>query len=112
MYLAYQSGQFSSASPIRFSCSPCATEARRIASASSSADPYSVAIVDSFRRGRPRAGPTRSAAGRARVDFLEQPAVAVGVAERGERPVVGVLRRRADRPVGVADVVEDAARVV
>jgi hypothetical protein len=45
-------------------------------------------------------------------DLLQQPAVAVRVAERRERPVVGVLRRRPDGPVGVADVVEDPARVV
>src|SRR4029453_7839502 len=31
MYLAYQSGQFASLSPVRFSCSPCAASARRSA---------------------------------------------------------------------------------
>src|SRR5271165_1100093 len=42
MYLAYQSGQFASASPMRFSCSPWAAEARRIASARSLAEPNEV----------------------------------------------------------------------
>jgi len=37
-YSAYQSGQFSSASPVRFSCSPCAAAARRSALARSFAD--------------------------------------------------------------------------
>jgi hypothetical protein len=35
MYLAYQSGQSGSALPMRFSCSPWAASARRMASASS-----------------------------------------------------------------------------
>jgi hypothetical protein len=36
MYAAYQSGQFSSrCPPVRFSCSPCAAEARRSAFARS-----------------------------------------------------------------------------
>src|SRR5262249_40192666 len=35
MYSAYQSGQFSSRCPVRFSCSPCAADARRSAIASS-----------------------------------------------------------------------------
>ena len=35
MYSAYQSGQFSSRWPLRFSCSPCAAAARRSAIASS-----------------------------------------------------------------------------
>src|SRR5262249_49783665 len=39
MYLAYQSAQFGSAAPIRFSCSPCAIDARRIAVAKSFAEP-------------------------------------------------------------------------
>src|SRR5580692_8216283 len=38
MYRAYQSGQFASAWPMRFSCSPWAAEARRIASARSLAE--------------------------------------------------------------------------
>ena len=38
MYAAYQSGQFSSRSPVRFSCSPWAADARRIALARSAAD--------------------------------------------------------------------------
>jgi len=48
MYRAYQSGQSGSAAPIRFSCSPCAAEARRMALARSAADPNEVG-----------AGPTR-----------------------------------------------------
>src|SRR6202034_4133095 len=43
MYLAYQSGQFGSAWPIRFSCSPWAAEARRIALARSFVDAKVVA---------------------------------------------------------------------
>ena len=35
MYSAYQSGQFASGPPVRFSCSPCAAAARRSAVASS-----------------------------------------------------------------------------
>ena len=35
MYSAYQSGQFASCWPVRFSCSPCAAAARRSAVASS-----------------------------------------------------------------------------
>src|SRR5450631_2976346 len=42
MYWAYQSGQFASASPMRFSCSPWAAAARRIASARSLAEPNEV----------------------------------------------------------------------
>ena len=42
MYAAYQSGQFSSASPMRFSCSPWAAAARRSAPARSLADPNEV----------------------------------------------------------------------
>src|SRR5271165_3318630 len=38
MYSAYQSGQFASAAPMRFSCSPWATDARRIAFAKSLAE--------------------------------------------------------------------------
>jgi cation/acetate symporter len=38
MYAAYQSGQFGSAWPMRFSCSPCAAEARRSALARSLAE--------------------------------------------------------------------------
>jgi hypothetical protein len=45
MYAAYQSGQFSSAWPRRSSCSPWATDARRIASARSLADPNDVAAA-------------------------------------------------------------------
>src|SRR5215471_14199197 len=43
MYSAYQSGQFASAAPMRFSCSPWATSARRIALARSLAEPNDVA---------------------------------------------------------------------
>src|SRR6202046_2449053 len=38
MYLAYQSGQFGSAAPMRFSCSPWAADARRSALARSPAE--------------------------------------------------------------------------
>ena len=38
MYSAYQSGQFTSCSPVRFSCSPCAAAARRSVAARSAAD--------------------------------------------------------------------------
>src|SRR5262249_31864427 len=43
MYSAYQSGQSGSAAPMRFSCSPWATSARRIALARSLAEPNDVA---------------------------------------------------------------------
>src|SRR5580692_563708 len=42
MYSAYQSGQFGSALPMRFSCSPCAADARRSALATSLAQPNEV----------------------------------------------------------------------
>jgi len=74
MYAAYQSGQSGSALPMRFSCSPCASAARTIALARSLAEPNDFA-AGSTRPGKP---------GR---DFLEQPAVAVRVGERGERAV-------------------------
>jgi len=45
MYAAYQAGQFSSAAPMRFSCSPWAIAARRIASARSLAEPNDVAAA-------------------------------------------------------------------
>src|SRR5262249_53230224 len=46
MYSAYQSGQFVSYSPpMRFSCSPWATDARRIAFARSRAEPNAVAAA-------------------------------------------------------------------
>ena len=38
MYAAYHSGQFSSASPVRFSCSPWAAAARRSAPSRSAPD--------------------------------------------------------------------------
>jgi hypothetical protein len=43
MYAAYQSGQFASAPPMRFSCSSWAAAARRIALARSLAEPNEVA---------------------------------------------------------------------
>ncbi|HEY0934545.1 MAG TPA: hypothetical protein VGD91_12465 [Trebonia sp.] len=43
MYAAYQSGQFASACPVRFSCSPCAAAACRSAAARSAADEQAVA---------------------------------------------------------------------
>jgi hypothetical protein len=50
--------------------------------------------------------------GQADLDLLQEPTVAVGIAERGERSVVGVVRRRAgDARLGPG-VVEDAAGVV
>ena len=45
MYAAYQSGQFGSAWPMRFSCSPWAAAARRIALARSLAEPNDVAAA-------------------------------------------------------------------
>jgi hypothetical protein len=50
MYAAYQSGQFRSAAPMRFSCSPWATDARRIALARSDAEAKPVAF-ESMRPG-------------------------------------------------------------
>src|SRR5918998_4406942 len=44
MYSAYQSGQSSSRWPVRFSCSPCAADARRIALARSEAEAKLVAF--------------------------------------------------------------------
>src|SRR5262245_17896690 len=38
MYSAYQSGQFASRTPVRFSCSPCAASARRNALANSATE--------------------------------------------------------------------------
>ena len=67
MYSAYQSGQSGSASPVRSSCSPCAAAARRSAAARSAAD------VGSARR---------HPAGQPGGDLLDQPGVAVRVAER------------------------------
>ena len=43
MYSAYQSGQFGSAAPVRFSCRPCAAAARRSALARSLAEAKLVA---------------------------------------------------------------------
>src|SRR5262249_59127165 len=45
MYAAYQSGQFSSPCPVRFSCSPWAADARRIAFARSATDAYVVSAA-------------------------------------------------------------------
>ncbi len=45
MYAAYQSGQFASAFPMRFSCSPCAADARRIAFARSVVDAKAVSAA-------------------------------------------------------------------
>src|SRR5262245_4626713 len=42
MYAAYQSGQFGSAAPIRFSCSPCAIAARFKAFTTSATELYDV----------------------------------------------------------------------
>src|SRR5262249_20386318 len=50
MYAAYQSGQFASAWPVRFSCSPCAAAARRSAAATSSIEEY-VVVLGSTRPG-------------------------------------------------------------
>src|ERR1051325_5015488 len=50
MYVAYQSGQFSSRCPVRFSCSPWAASARRKAPARSRAEPNEVA-AESMRPG-------------------------------------------------------------
>src|SRR4051812_17592525 len=45
MYSAYQSGQSGSASPVRSSCLPCASDARLRASESSLTDPYVVLAI-------------------------------------------------------------------
>src|SRR5262249_13290495 len=45
MYAAYHSGQFSSLCPVRFSCSPWAASARRMAFARSVADANDVAVA-------------------------------------------------------------------
>ena len=50
MYSAYQSGQFSSRCPVRFSCSPWAASARRNALARSLAD-AKVVVAASMRPG-------------------------------------------------------------
>ena len=50
MYSAYQSGQFGSAWPVRFSCSPWAASARRSAPARSLADAKDV-VAGSIRPG-------------------------------------------------------------
>src|SRR6266480_2988015 len=51
MYLAYQSGQFASLSPVRFSCSPWAASARRSALDSSLTE-LKVVAAESIRPGR------------------------------------------------------------
>ena len=51
MYAAYQSGQFSSRTPVRFSCSPWAFSARRNALARSLVEPNEIA-PRSIRPGR------------------------------------------------------------
>ena len=82
MYAAYQSGQFSSYwPPVRFSCSPWAAAARR--------KRLRQVVHRSERRLR-----GVDAAGQPGRDLLQQPAVAVRVAERGERAVAGVFGRR------------------
>jgi isochorismate hydrolase len=45
MYAAYQSGQFGSAAPMRFSCSPCASAARFKASTRSATEPHILIII-------------------------------------------------------------------
>jgi len=45
MYAAYQTAQFASRCPVRFSCSPWAASARRIALARSLAEPNDVAAA-------------------------------------------------------------------
>ena len=78
MYSAYQSGQFASCWPVRFSCSPCAAAARRSAVASSVDE---VNVVSS----------KVDTSGQSHGDLLEQPAISVGIAERGERAVAAML---------------------
>src|SRR5689334_9220412 len=51
MYAAYQSAQLASRTPVRFSCSPCAASARRIAVARSVTEPKEV-NPESMRPGR------------------------------------------------------------
>src|SRR5262252_11008742 len=50
MYAAYQSGQFGSAAPMRFSCSPCAIAARFNAFTTSATELYDV-VAGSTRPG-------------------------------------------------------------
>ena len=85
MYAAYQSGQFASRCPVRFSCSPWAASARRSA------------LARSLRRreGRRRGVDATGQPGR---DLLEQPAVAVRITERGERAVAAMLGIRTADP--------------
>ena len=90
MYSAYQSGQFASASPVRSSCSPWAAAARRSAPARSLAEANACCPVD--------------AAGQPRRDLLQQPAVAVRVAERGERAVARAIGRRPRYPPCVVEL--------
>ena len=45
MYSAYQSAQFASRTPVRFSCSPCAAAARRIAAARSATEENAVWVA-------------------------------------------------------------------
>jgi len=63
----------------------------------------------------PREARSRRPPEQARVDLLQQPAVAVRVAERHERLVVGVLRRRTGPALRAAEhgvgAVEDLAHV-
>ena len=54
MYSAYQSGQFGSAAPMRFSCSPWAADARRSAAARSLAEALGTSCQPASLRGHPR----------------------------------------------------------
>ncbi len=97
MYSAYHCGQFASrCPPVRFSCSPWAASARRSALARSAVDANAVSAVD------PPGQPRR--------DLLQQPAVAVRVAERGERAVAGVVGRGSADATARADGLELSAR--
>ena len=81
MYSAYQSGQFG------VGLRRCASRARR-ARPPRAAAPRPGRSRSERRRGRV------DAAGQPRRDLLEQPAVAVRIAERGERAVAAALGRR------------------
>ena len=104
MYSAYQSGQSGSGLPIRASCSPCAAAARCIA-------------VRQVGGGGKRRLVGVDPSGQPRRNLLEQPAVAVRVAERGERAVTAPIGRRSGYTVGVVEsiaqrsFVEDLAHV-
>ena len=87
MYRAYQSGQFSSALPMRFSCSPWAAAARRSA------------LARSLRTERHPGGSTRP--GSRAVTSCKSQVLPSGSLNGGERGVAGGRARAATRPGAV-----------